>query len=159
MLLILSQTNFAITRSAAFCFLSRQPVTNFARFPFEAQVLLWPWGEIMTPEELPKIAEAIRSAHHQHLGIAVHPPRPIHAPTAVRLEHHDLVSFTNALDRAREQWPDSALSLIGAHGAVGTTNIDDCADTFPPGFLRFLDPEVLLPFPIDDPEADDQLAQ
>jgi len=23
--------------------------------------------------------------------------------------------------------------------------------------LRFLDPEVLLPFPIDDPEADDQL--
>jgi len=23
--------------------------------------------------------------------------------------------------------------------------------------LHFLDPEVLLPFPIDDPEADDQL--
>jgi len=46
---------------------------------------------------------------------------------------------------------------IAAHGAVGTTNIDDPAETLPPGFLHFLDPEVLLPFPIDDPEAEDQL--
>jgi hypothetical protein len=57
----------------------------------------------MTPEAIPKIAEAIRGAHYQHLGIAVHPPRPAHAPTAVRLEHRDLHSFTNALDRARDQ--------------------------------------------------------
>jgi len=113
----------------------------------------------MTPEALPKIAEAIRSAHHQHLGIAAYPPRPPHGPMAVRLERHDLISFTNALDRAREQWPDTALSLIGAHGAIGTTNIDDSTDTLPPGFLCFLDPEVLLPFPIDDPEAEDQLNQ
>ena len=112
----------------------------------------------MTPETLPKIAEAIRSAHHQHLGIAVHPPRPPHAPTAVRLEHRDLNSFATALDRAHEQWPDTALSLIGAHGAVGTTNIDDSSDSLPPGFLCFLDPEILLPFPIDDPEADDQFS-
>ena len=111
----------------------------------------------MTPDALPKIAEAIRSAHHQHLGIAVHPPRPPHAPIAARLEHRDLNSFTNALDSAREQWPDTALSLIGAHGALGATNIDDASDSLPLGFLRFLDPEVLLPFPIDDPEADDQL--
>jgi len=111
----------------------------------------------MTPEALPKIAEAIRSAHHQHLGIAAYPPRPTHAPTAVRLERHDLISFTDALDRAREQWPDTALSLIAAHGAIGTTNVDDVIERLPPGFLCFLDPEVLLPFPIDDPEADDQL--
>jgi hypothetical protein len=111
----------------------------------------------MTPEALPKIAEAIRSAHHQHLGITRDPPRPPHAAMAPRLEHRALTSFTNALDRAREEWPDTALSLIGAHGAVGTTNIDDSADTLPPGFLCFLDPEVLLPFPIDDPEAEDQL--
>jgi hypothetical protein len=111
----------------------------------------------MTPEALPKIAEAIRGAHHQHLGIATHPPRPAHAPIAARLEHRDMNSFTDALDRAREQWPETALSLIAAHGAVGTTNIDDPSETLPPGFLHFLDPEVLLPFPIDDPEADDQL--
>ena len=111
----------------------------------------------MTPDAIPKIAEAIRSAPHQHLGIAVHPPRPPHAPIAACLEHRDLNSFTNALDSAREQWPDTALSLIGAHGALGVTNIDDASDTLPLGFLRFLDPEVLLPFPIDDPEADDQL--
>ncbi len=111
----------------------------------------------MNPEALPKIAEAIRGAHHQHLGIATSPPRPAHAPIAARLEHRDLISFANALDSAREQWPDAALSLIGAHGAVGTTNVDDSAETLPPGFLHFLDPEVLLPFPIDDPEADDQL--
>ena len=66
-------------------------------------------------------------------------------------------SFSDALDRAREQWPDTALSLIGAHGALGATNIDDPTETLPPGFVRFLDPEVLLPFPIDDPEAEDQL--
>ena len=111
----------------------------------------------MTPETLPKIAQAIRGAHHQHLGISTHPPRPAHAPTAARLEHRDLNSFTDALERAREQWPDTALSLIGSHGAVGTTNINDPSETLPPGFLCFLDPEVLLPFPIDDPEADDRL--
>jgi hypothetical protein len=111
----------------------------------------------MTPDTLPKVAQAIRGAHHQHLGITAHPPRPAHAPTAVRLEHRDLISFTDALDRAREQWPDTALSLIGSHGALGTTNIDDPTETLPPGFLCFLDPEVLLPFPIDDPEAEDQV--
>src|ERR1700676_4393882 len=121
----------------------------------------WPYSglerENMKTEALPKIAEAIVNAHHQHLGIATHPPRPAHAPTAAHLEHRDLNSFTDALDRARDQWPDTPLSLIGAHGAVGTTNIDDPSDTLPSGFLCFLDPEVLLPFPIDDPEADDQL--
>jgi len=111
----------------------------------------------MRPQTLPKIAEAIISAHHQHLGIATHPLRPRHAPIAARLEHRDLKSLTDALDRAREQWPDAALSLIGSHGAIGTTNIDDPTETLPPGVLCFLDPEVLLPFPIDDPEADDQL--
>jgi len=112
----------------------------------------------MKPEALPKIAEAIRGAHHQHLGICAHPPRPVHAPTAACLERRDLNSFTDALDRAREQWPDTALSLIGSHGAVGTTNIEYPAETLPPGFLHFLDAEVLLPFPIDDPESDDQLS-
>lgn len=111
----------------------------------------------MNPESLPKIAEAIRGAHHQHLGICTFPLKPPHAPTAVRLDHRDLISFTDALDRAREQWPDNALSLIGAHGALGATNVDDPNDTLPPGFMRFLDPEILLPFPVDDPEAEDQL--
>ncbi len=111
----------------------------------------------MKPEALPQIAEAIHGAHHQHLGISRHPPRPVHAPAAARMSHRDLNSFTDALDRAREQWPDSALALVGAHGAVGTTNVDDPNETLPPGFLHFLDAEVLLPFPIDDPEADDKL--
>ena len=112
----------------------------------------------MKPEALPQIAEAIRGAHHQHLGITTHPPRPVHAPAAARMSHRDLNSFTDALDRAREQWPDSALALVGAHGAVGTTNVDDPNESLPPGFLHFLDAEVLLPFPIDDPEADDKLS-
>ena len=113
----------------------------------------------MKPESLPKVAEAIRGSHHQHLGICPHPPKPAHAPIAARLEHRDLNSFTDALDRAREQWPDTPLSFIAAHGVVGGTNVDDPSDTLAPGFLQFLDPEVLLPFPIDDPEADDQLNQ
>jgi hypothetical protein len=112
----------------------------------------------MTPETLPQIAEAIRGTHHQHLGIAAHPPRPVHAPAAAALERRDLKSFADALERAQELWPETALCLIGSHGAVGTTNIDDPIETLPPGFLCFLDPEVLLPFPIDDPEADDQLS-
>ena len=107
--------------------------------------------------KLQQIAQAITAAHHQHLGITVCPPSPPHAAPAVRLEHRDLSSFTAALDRAREQWPDAPLSLIAAHGVLGTTNIDDPADTLPPGFVQFLDPEELLPFPIDDPEAEDQL--
>jgi hypothetical protein len=64
-----------------------------------------------------------------------------------------LNSFAAALDRARVEWPDTPLALIGAHGAVGATNVEDPSDTLPPGFLQFLDPEVLLSLPVDS--ADD----
>lgn len=98
----------------------------------------------MKLEALHKIAEAIHKSHHQHLGVTADPPKPPQSPVAVRLDHRDMNSFTNATDRARQQWPDAGLCLIGSHGAVGTTNIDDPDDTLPPGFLQFLDPEVLL---------------
>jgi hypothetical protein len=48
--------------------------------------------------------------------------------------------------------------LIGADGALAPTNIDDPSDTLPPGFLQFLDPEMLIRIPIGDPEdQDDQI--
>ena len=106
----------------------------------------------MKPESLLKIAETLRASHHQHLGIAQHPPSPRHAPAAARLERGDIQSFTSALDDAREQWPDADLCLIGADGTLGTTNIDDPFDTLPPGFLQFLDAEPLLRIPVGDPE-------
>jgi len=106
----------------------------------------------MQPESLQKAAEAVRSAHHSNLGITADPPRPAHAPPAVRLEHNDIQSFTGALDSATEQWPDSDLCLIGAYGALAGTNIDNPSDTLPDGFLRFLDPEVLLRIPVGDPQ-------
>jgi len=106
----------------------------------------------MKPEVLHKIAAALQKSHHQHLGITPAPPKPPHAPAAARLERGDLLSFTNALDNAREQWPDSDLCLIGADGALGPTNIDDPSDTLPPGFLQLLDPEVLMAVPVGDPE-------
>jgi hypothetical protein len=106
----------------------------------------------MKPESLHKVAETLRAAHHHHLGITANPLKPPHAPAAARLEHHDIQSFTGALDRARAQWPDTGLCLIGAHGAIGPTNIDDPTDTLAPGFLQFLDPEVLLRIPVGDPE-------
>jgi len=111
----------------------------------------------MRPETLQKIAQAITNSNHQHLGITAHPPKPPHAPAAARLRHKDLNSFGDAFDNARASWPNSPLALIGAHGVLGTTNIDDPTDTLPMGFSQFLDPEVLLPFPIDDPEAGDEL--
>jgi hypothetical protein len=108
----------------------------------------------MKSEMLHKIAETLQKSHHQYLGIAPQPPRPPHAPAAVRLERPDIISFTNAFDTAREQWPGADLCLIGAHGALAPTNIDDPTDTLPPGFLQLLDPEVLLglPVPVGDPE-------
>ncbi len=106
----------------------------------------------MKPEALQKIAQALQKSHHQHLGITSHPPKPPHAPPARRLERGDLLSFTNALDSARGAWPDSDLCLIGADGALAPTNIDDPSDTLPPGFLQFLDPELLTHIPIGDPE-------
>jgi hypothetical protein len=106
----------------------------------------------MKPESLQKIAEALRSSHHHHLGVTFEPPKPAHAPVAARLEHHDIQSFTSAFDNARELWPGSDLCLVAAHGALGSTNIDDPADTLPPGFLQLLDPEVLLRFPVGDLE-------
>ncbi|HTW66738.1 MAG TPA: hypothetical protein VME17_19095 [Bryobacteraceae bacterium] len=106
----------------------------------------------MKPEKLHQAAEALQKSHHQHLGITAHPPQPPHAPPAARLDGPDILSFTKALDRAREQWPDSDLCLIGAQGALGETNIDDPTDTMPPGFLQFLDPEVLMRVPVGDPE-------
>ena len=73
---------------------------------------------------------------------------------AARLERPDIISFTNALDSACEQWPDADLCLIGAHGALAPTNIDDPTDTLPPGFLQFLDPgnADAHPSPVGDPE-------
>jgi hypothetical protein len=106
----------------------------------------------MKPESLHKVAQTLRAAHHHHLGVTAQPPKPPNAPPAARLEHADLQSFTSAMDRARAQWPDSDLCLIGSHGAVGLTNIDDPSDTLPPGFLQFLDPETLLRIPVGDPE-------
>jgi len=106
----------------------------------------------MKPEALHKIAEALQKSHHQHLGITSQPPQPPHAPVARRLERPALLSFTNALDSARDHWPDSDLCLIGADGALAPTNIDDSSDTLPPGFLQFLDPEMLIRIPIGDPE-------
>jgi hypothetical protein len=109
-------------------------------------------GNSMKPEALHKIAAALQKSHHQHLGITPHPPKPPHAPAAARLERGDLLSFTNALDNARDQWPGSDLCLIGADGALAGTNVDDPTDTLPPGFLQFLDPEMLMHIPIGDPE-------
>jgi hypothetical protein len=106
----------------------------------------------MKPASLHKVAETLRSSHHQHLGITAHPPKPPHAPAAARLEHRDIQSFTNALDTAKAEWPGADLCLIGAQGAIGPTNIDDPTDTLPPGFLQFLDPETLLRIPVGDPE-------
>jgi hypothetical protein len=106
----------------------------------------------MKPESLHKVAETLRSAHHHHLGITTQPPKPAHAPAAVSLVRRDIQSFTGALDRARAQWPNSDLCLIGAHGAIGPTNIDDPADALPAGFLQFLDPQTLLRIPVADPE-------
>jgi hypothetical protein len=115
-------------------------------------------GNSMKPEALHKIAETLQKSHHQHLGITRQPPKPPHAPPASRLERHDLLAFTNALDNARDQWPDSDLCLIGADGALASTNIDDPTDTLPPGFLQFLDPEMLMRIPIGDPEdQEDQI--
>jgi hypothetical protein len=106
----------------------------------------------MKPESLHKVAGTLRSAHHHHLGITAHPPKPPHAPAAARLERPDIQAFTTAMDRARAAWPASDLCLIGAHGAIGSTNIDDPTDTLPLGFLQFLDPETLLRIPVGDPE-------
>ena len=106
----------------------------------------------MKPEKLKQAAEVLQKSHHQHLGITPHPPQPRHAPPAARLERPDIISFTNALDRARDQWPGADLCLVGAHGALGETNIDDPADTLPAGFLQLLDPEILLRVPVADPE-------
>jgi hypothetical protein len=106
----------------------------------------------MKPESLHKVAEALRAAHHHHLGITAHPPKPPHATAAARLERPDIQSFTNALDRATAQWPGADLCLVGSHGAIGPTNIDDPTDALPSGFLQFLDPETLLRIPVGDPE-------
>jgi hypothetical protein len=106
----------------------------------------------MKPESLPKVAETLRSAHHHHLGITAQPVKPRHAPAAALLVRPDIQSFTNALDNATAQWPNTDLCLIGAHGALAPTNIDDPTDTLPTGFLQFLDPEVLLRLPVGDPE-------
>jgi hypothetical protein len=109
----------------------------------------------MKPDALHKIAEILQKSHHQHLGITAQPPKPPHAPAARRLERPDLLSFTSALDSAREQWPDNDLCLIGADGALAPTNVDDPSDTLSPGFLQFLDPEMLMNIPIGDPEDED----
>lgn len=106
----------------------------------------------MKPESLQQVAETLRAARHQHLGITAYPPRPSNVPPAARLDNPDIQSFSSALDLACEQWPDSDLCLIASHGAVGTTNVDDPADTLPAGFLHFLDPETLLRIPVGDPE-------
>ena len=104
-----------------------------------------------------QIAEAVRASQHQHLGISTHPPSPPHAPAAARLQHKDLNSLTTALDSARAYWPNTPLSLIGAHGVPGTTNIDDPTDTLPPGFAQVPQSGSFVSFPIDDTEAQDQL--
>jgi hypothetical protein len=106
----------------------------------------------MKPESLHKVAETLRSVHHHHLGVTAYPPKPPNAAPAARLERPDIQAFASALDRAKVQWPHTNLCLIGAHGAIGSTNIDDPTDTLPPGFLQFLDPETLLRIPVGDPE-------
>jgi hypothetical protein len=106
----------------------------------------------MKPQELQTVAEALQKSHHQHLGIAPKPLHPAHAPVAARLERPDVLSFASALDNARDQWPGGELCLIGSHGALAPTNIDDPSDTLPPGFLKFFDPNVLITIPIGDPE-------
>ncbi len=106
----------------------------------------------MKAESLQKVAETLRSARHHHLGVTAHPPKPAHAPAAAHLEHNDILSFTGALDRATAQWPTSDLCLVGAYGTIAGTNIDDPSDALPPGFLQFLDPELLLRIPVGDPE-------
>jgi hypothetical protein len=106
----------------------------------------------MKPESLHKVAETLRAAHHHHLGVTSYPLKPAHAPAAARLERPDIQSFTGAMDRAAAQWPGADLCLIGAHGCIGPTNIDDPSDTLPGGFLQFLDPETLLRIPVGDPE-------
>jgi hypothetical protein len=112
----------------------------------------------MNREWLHNVAETLRASHHHHLGVTAHPPKPPNAPAAALLERPDIQAFTAATDRARAAWPGSELCLIGAHGAVGPTNIDDPSDTLPPGFLQFLDPEPLLRIPVGDPEdQDDQI--
>lgn len=106
----------------------------------------------MKSESLLLVAETLRANHHQHLGITAYPPAPLHSPPAIRLEHADIPSFSNAIDFARDHWPVDELCLIGSHGAVGTTNMDDPAETLPVGFLHFLDPEILVRIPVADPE-------
>jgi hypothetical protein len=106
----------------------------------------------MKPQSVQKLAETLQTAHHHHIGVTPYPPTPVHAPIASHLERHDLQSYTTAIDRASAQWPDTDLCLIGAHGTLGPTNIDDPSDTLPPGFLQFLDPQVLLRIPVGDPE-------
>lgn len=109
-------------------------------------------GNSMKPESVKKLAETLQTSNHHYVGITTYPPKPPHAPVASRLERHDLQSFTGALDRASAQWPDTDLCLLGAHGALGSTNIDDPSDALPAGFLQFLDPEVLLRIPVGDPQ-------
>ena len=109
-------------------------------------------GDRLKPEQLQNIAETLAKSHHQHLGVTRYPLQPPHAPAAVRLGHTDILSFTNALDAAREQWPGSDLCLIGAHGALGETNVDDPRDTLPPGLMQLLDPDLLIRIPVGDPE-------
>jgi hypothetical protein len=115
-------------------------------------------GTGMKPEALHKIAETIQHSHHQHLGITPRPLKPAHAPTVARLERPDILSFTKALDTARDEWPGHELCLVGAHGALAPTNIDDPTDTLPPGFLQLLDADVLVRIPVGDLEdQDDQI--
>jgi hypothetical protein len=109
------------------------------------------WAQ-MKPESLQKVAETLRKAHHHYLGVTAYPPKPPNAPAAAHLQNSDIQSFTRAMDSAKEQWPGSDLCLVGAHGAVGSTNIDDPTDTLPPGFLQFLDAETLVRIPVGDPE-------
>jgi hypothetical protein len=70
------------------------------------------------------------------------------------MERNDLIAFSSALDNAREQWPDCSLALVGSHGSLGGTNVDDPRDALPAGFLQFLDPDVLLPLPAEEPEVE-----
>ncbi len=104
----------------------------------------------MDTETLQKVAQTINGAAHQHLGITTNPPKPAHSPAVAHMPRHDLNAFASALDNAREQWPGCPLALVGAHGSLGTTNVDDPADTLPAGFLQFLDPDVLLPLPAEE---------
>ena len=108
----------------------------------------------MKPELLHQVAGILHTSHHHHLGVTAHPPKPANAPAAARLDRPDIQSFGSAFDRARTQWPGSELCLVGSHGAVGPTNVDDPSDTLPAGFLQFLDPELLLRLPVGDPEDD-----